>query len=198
MVIVITGSSHSGKTFLAQQLLEKYGFPYLSIDHLKMGLIRSGNTELSPESDDHSLTVYLWPIVREIIKTTIENQQNLIVEGVYIPFTFRNDFEQEYLKQIRFICLIFSTGYIEQHYADILANANVIEKRLDDECGKEELIAGNERNLGLCKQYGLDYLLINESFEASIEQFLRSDAPDCPHRPYRTTQASDKPDPRHR
>ena len=80
MIILITGASHPGKTALAQKLLEKYKYPYLSIDHLKMGLIRSGNTELTP-MDDNELTEYLWPIVREMIKTAIENNQNLIVEG---------------------------------------------------------------------------------------------------------------------
>ena len=78
MIIIITGSSHVGKTLLAQQMLEKFKYPYLSIDHLKMGLIRSGNTDLTPVDDDE-LTSYLWPIVREIIKTAIENKQNLIV-----------------------------------------------------------------------------------------------------------------------
>ena len=78
MIILITGASHTGKTVLAQKLLEKYKYPYLSIDHLKMGLIRSGNTELTP-CDDKELTGYLWPIVSEIIKTAIENKQNLIV-----------------------------------------------------------------------------------------------------------------------
>ena len=81
MVILIGGASHTGKTNLAQQLLEKYKYPYLSIDHLKMGLIRSGNTELTPMSDDLALTKYLWPIIREVIKTAIENGQNLIIEG---------------------------------------------------------------------------------------------------------------------
>ena len=78
MIILITGASHTGKTLLAQRMLERYKFPYHSIDHLKMGLIRSGNTELTPEDDD-VLTDYLWPIVREIIKTAIENKQNLIL-----------------------------------------------------------------------------------------------------------------------
>ena len=77
MIILITGASHVGKTYFAQKLLEKYKYPYLSIDHLKMGLIRSGNTTLTPLSDDNELTNYLWPIVREIIKTAIENKQNL-------------------------------------------------------------------------------------------------------------------------
>ena len=100
MVILITGASHAGKTLLAQKFLEKYGYPYLSIDHLKMGLIRSGNTTLTPMSDDEDLTAYLWPIVREMIKTAIENRQNLIVEGCYIPFDWEKDFSAEYLENI--------------------------------------------------------------------------------------------------
>ena len=54
MIILIAGATHAGKTNLAQRLLEKYKYPYLSIDHLKMGLIRSGNTDLTPESDDNA------------------------------------------------------------------------------------------------------------------------------------------------
>lgn len=70
MVILIAGTSHTGKTLLAQKLLEKYKYPYLSIDHLKIGLIRSKNTNLTVE-DDHELTKYLWDILKEIIKTNI-------------------------------------------------------------------------------------------------------------------------------
>jgi adenylate kinase family enzyme len=101
MIVLITGASHTGKTALAQKLLEKYKYPYLSIDHLKMGLIRSANTELTPMSDDADLTAYLWPVVREMIKTAIENKQNLIVEGCYIPFDWAKDFSEEYLENIR-------------------------------------------------------------------------------------------------
>lgn len=100
MIILITGASHTGKTALAQKLLEKYNYPYMSIDHLKMGLIRSGYTTLTPMSDDKVLTDYLWPIVREMIKTAIENAQNLIVEGCYIPFDWEKDFESEYLENM--------------------------------------------------------------------------------------------------
>ena len=102
MIILITGASHTGKTALAQKLLEKYKYPYLSIDHLKMGLIRSGNTELTPTSNDNNLTSYLWPIVREMIKTAVENKQNLIVEGCYIPFDWQKDFDSEYLESIKY------------------------------------------------------------------------------------------------
>ena len=119
MIILITGASHTGKTNLAQKLLEKYKYPYLSIDHLKMGLIRSKNTNLTPLSNDQDLTNYLWPIVKEIIKTAIENNQNLIIEGCYIPFDYQKDFDDEYLSQIKYNCLIMSENYIKNHFEDI-------------------------------------------------------------------------------
>ena len=75
MVVLITGASHTGKTLLAQKLLEKYKYSVLSIDLLKMGLIRSKNTDLTPK-DDEELGFYLWKIVKEIVKTAIENKQN--------------------------------------------------------------------------------------------------------------------------
>ena len=75
MVVLITGASHTGKTLLAQKLLEKYKYSVLSIDLLKMGLIRSKNTDLTPK-DDEELGFYLWKIVKEVVKTAIENKQN--------------------------------------------------------------------------------------------------------------------------
>ena len=131
MIILITGASHTGKTLLAQRMLEKYKYPYLSIDHLKMGLIRSGNTTLTPEDDD-ALTDYLWPIVREIVKTAIENEQNLIVEGCYFPADWRRDFDERYLPFIRFICLAMTEEYLELGitYNDIIKHESDIESRL--------------------------------------------------------------------
>ena len=166
MIILLTGASHTGKTALAQKLLEKYKYPYLSIDHIKMGLIRSGNTKLTPMSDTDELTNYLWPIVREMIKTAIENEQNLIVEGCYIPFDWKKDFSDDYLAHIRYLCLVFSKDYIEKHFSNIQEFGSVIEKRLDDsELAKEELIRDNEENLALCRQHGCPYVLIDGNYD---------------------------------
>lgn len=165
MIILIAGASHTGKTAYAQKLLEKHNYPYLSIDHLKMGLIRSGKTRLTP-MDDEKLTKYLWPIVREMIKTAIENEQNLIVEGCYIPFDWKKDFSEEYLEHIQYVCLLMTRRYIENHFADIQAYAGVIEKRLDDsDLSKEALIKENEYNIALCVVYNLPYILIDEKYE---------------------------------
>ena len=165
MIILITGASHTGKTLLAKKLLEKYKYPYLSIDHLKMGLIRSGNTTLTPLSDDNELTEYLWPIVREIIKTAIENKQNLIVEGCYIPFDYEKDFTKEYLENINFYCLVMSQKYIKNHFDDIKKYENVIENRLCDDCTIETLIKDNLIVLELAKVHNVNYILIDEKYE---------------------------------
>ena len=173
MIVLITGASHTGKTALAQKLLQKYHYPYLSIDHLKMGLIRSGNTDLSPLSDDEKLTEYLWPIVSEMIKTAIENRQNLIVEGCYIPFDWQESFTEEYLSSIGYYCLIMSENYIRNHFDDIKKYASVIEQRLDDSyCTMESLLKDNEQMLNLAKQYDANYILIDENYDININEEL--------------------------
>ena len=163
MIMLIAGATHTGKTAYAQKLLEKHQYPYISIDHLKMGLIRSGQTNLTPMDDD-KLTDYLWPIVREMVTTAIENHQNLIVEGCYIPFDWQKDFAPEYLSQIQYVCLVMSQAYIEKHFADILQYANVIEKRLYEELDKAALIAENAHNLTQCIANDLPYILIDENY----------------------------------
>ena len=169
MVIIITGASHTGKTALAQRLLEKYGYPYLSEDHLKMGLIRSGNTSLTPLSSDTELTGYLWPIVCEMIKTAIENNQNLIVEGCYIPIDWKKYFTTEYLDDIIFRCLVMSENYISSHEDDIYRYANVIEKRLDDDIATEDAIRENSFYLEECRKYNTEYILIDDRYNVEID-----------------------------
>ena len=172
MVIIITGASHVGKTVLAQRMLEKIKYPYYSIDHLKMGLIRSGNTVLTPEDDDE-LTDYLWPIVREIIKTAIENEQNLIVEGCYIPFDWGKSFDERYLQSIRFICLAMSDEYIDSHFEEIKSHGSDIETRLDDsDCTAEQLKQDNHQIIEGYQSNGEQITLITENFDDSIREIL--------------------------
>ena len=169
MIVLITGSSHTGKTLLAQKLLEKYNFPYLSIDHLKMGLIRSGNTKLTA-MDDFELSEYLWPIVREMIKTAIENNQNMIIEGCYIPFDWRKDFYFQYLEHIKYYCLVMSENYIRKNFDKIKEYASVIERRLDDgDCTFENVMVENKMVLENVKKYNLNYILIDDKYEVQID-----------------------------
>ena len=172
MILLIAGGTHTGKTLLAQRLLERYHYPTLSIDYLKMGLIRSGQTTLTPMDPDEALTGYLWPIVREMVKTAIENGQNLILEGCYIPHDWAKDFGPEYLPHIRCRFLILSEGYIRTHWDDILSHANAIENRLDDSLDMEALIGDNRRNLELCINLSCPYLLAEDRYDFSTDAFM--------------------------
>ena len=165
MIVLIAGASHTGKTLLAQKLLEKYGWPYLSVDHLKMGLIRSGRTDLTPLSDDADLTACLWPIVREMVKTAVENGQNLVVEGCYIPFDWQKDFAPDYLAHIRYICLVMSEDYIRAHFDDIVSHACDIECRLADDVTPESVLEDNACTLRLAQEHGVDYHLLDGSYD---------------------------------
>lgn len=172
MIVIITGASHTGKTVLAQRMLEKYKYPYVSIDHLKMGLIRSGNTHLTPEDDDE-LVGYLWPIVREMIKTAIENKQNLIVEGCYIPYDWRKDFGDAYLSEIKFICLAMTDAYIDGHFDDIRNHGSDIENRQDDsECTIDWIKAHNQKVIEGFRRVGEQMILIDDDYEKSISEIL--------------------------
>ena len=173
MVIIITGASHTGKTLLAQRMLEEYKYPYVSIDHLKMGLIRSGNTNLTPEDPDDVLTSYLWPIVREMVKTAIENNQNLIIEGCYIPFGWRSDFSDQYLEHIHFLCLAFTDGYIDKHFSDIKAHGSDIEVRLDDSyCTIDNLKEDNKRIIDGFRKTNERVALIESEYERVIDSLI--------------------------
>ncbi len=168
MIILIGGATHTGKTALSQKLMERHSIPYLSIDHLKMGLIRSGQTNLTA-SDDAPLTPYLWSIIKEIIKTAIENKQSLIIEGCYIPFDWQKDFGADYLSEIKFFCLVMSQSYIENNFNDIIGFENVIERRLEKCCvSKARLIDENLYNLDECKKRNLNFILIDENYNFEV------------------------------
>lgn len=169
MIILVTGATHTGKTRLAQKMLEKYQFPYVCQDHIKMGLIRSGYTDLTP-SDDDRMTDYLWPVTAEMAKTAIENHQNMIIEGCYIPFDWKKSFTEEYLQHIRYVCLCLSDSYIDKNYALVERYASCIEQRLCDDCSIELIRRDNRRFREGCEAQGLPYILIREDYETEMEK----------------------------
>lgn len=163
MIYLIYGASHTGKTLLAQKLIEKTLFPSFSIDHLKMGLIRSNNTKLTVY-DDEQLVDYLWPIVVEMIKTAIENNQNLIIEGLYVPNNWKDSFSDDYLEHIKSICLIMSEKYLLNNKENLINYQSVIENRLESDFDFESLIVDNLLNLNEHKKNNYPYYLIDDVY----------------------------------
>lgn len=169
MVILINGASCTGKTYLAQNLMKKYKIPYLSIDHIKMGLIRSKNTNLTPY-DDKELQPYLWNIIKEIIKTVIENNQNIIIEGAYIPFNYKNDFSAEYLDNIKYICLAMSEKYINNNYNLIINKSNIVENRGKSfSIDKDFLISENKKYIENSIKYNLPLQVIDNKYVINVD-----------------------------
>ena len=144
MICIITGASHTGKTVIAQKLLRKYRIPYLSIDLIKMGLIRSKYTTLTP-LDDEALEAYLWPVVKEIIKTAIENGQDLIVEGM-------------------------TDAYLKEHFGDVKKYACAAELRTEgDVCDFDFLRKENRRYAKMCDECGVRPVLIDKRYRISVD-----------------------------
>jgi len=164
MIILIGGSSHVGKTLLSQKLLEKYHYPCTSLDHLKMGLIRAGITELTVEQDDE-MRDYLWPIAAEMVKTAVENHQNMILEGCYIPGDWASLFSPEYLRDIRCVFIVMSESYIRSHADSIASEANVIEARIADEVNIDRLVSCSKWFKELAQNFGTPYVEIDGHYD---------------------------------
>lgn len=163
MIILIGGSSHVGKTLIAQKLIEKYKYSCTSLDHLKMGFIRTGRTDLTV-NDDYEMRFFLWPFAAEMIKTAIENNQNMIMEGCYIPKSWKESFTEEYLKEIRTVFIVMSEGYLRNHFEDISKFANVIENRIEDDVDLECLIKCSKFFKEDCIENGTPYIEIDREY----------------------------------
>jgi len=173
MVILISGISCTGKTLMAQRLLEKYKIPYFSIDHLKMGLLRGDiNCSFTTTDNNEVIGKKLWPIIKGIIMTNIENNQNIIIEGCYLLPNFVKDFEKEYLDHIISVFIGFSTNYIKDNFvANIIKHRNAVEKRgYEEERPITQFIDEHDELRKKCIQNGVEYFEIDSNYEKEIQR----------------------------
>ncbi len=170
MIILIGGAGCVGKTLLAQRLLERYKYPYMSLDHLKMGIIRSGaDCGFTAESRDEVISRKLWPIVRGIIMTAVENSQNLIIEGCYLPPDKIAALPEEYRAHIISFYLSLDYTYAREHYEDIIAHRSDIESRLyPEERTATEIAEENDRVAMICQMSGAKCFIIKKDYEAEL------------------------------
>ncbi len=177
MIILLGGSSHVGKTLIAQKLLERTQIPYVSLDHLKMAWIRSGRTDLTTE-DDFKMRYFLWPFAAEMIKTAIENDQSLIVEGCYIPGEWRESFlkdkenaRQNYLSKIYCTFITMSEKYLRDNIETVAGKASVIEHRQEDEVDLERLISCSKEFKADCQRNNIPNFEINGNTPYDADAF---------------------------
>ena len=167
MIILIGGETHSGKTLMAQRMMERLMIPYTSLDHIKMGLIRGDiDCGFSISDGDEYISQRMWGVVKGIIDTCEENSQHIILEGCYLP--------PEKVKAIlnEDVCavyLILSESYIRKHSDMILQCESVIEKRLfDGDFDVSGLITHNKCLLDRCVGAGVKYFVIDNDYDKDI------------------------------
>lgn len=170
MIILLGGSSHVGKTLIAQKLMEKTMIPYVSLDHLKMAFIRTGQTDLTVE-DDYKMRYFLWPFAAEMIKTAIENNQNMIIEGCYIPGEWKDSFTDDYLSKIYCTFITMSEEYLRKNISAVIEKANVIENRIDDKVDLERLIICSKEFKADCQKYNIPNLEITLETKYDADRF---------------------------
>ncbi|SOC43826.1 2-phosphoglycerate kinase [Ureibacillus acetophenoni] len=171
MIILISAVGSTGKTLMAQKLLEKYHIPYLSIDHLKMGLYRGDkNCGFTPMDSNEVIGDKIWPILKGLIMTNIENKQHIIIEGCYILPHYLKDFDINYSEKIVPVFLGFSTNYIKENFeSKIVQHRNAIEQRSwPEDRSIDKLIKEHEEFKAICLESGVKYFEIDEDYDNEV------------------------------
>lgn len=171
MIILINAVGSTGKTVMAQRLLEKYHIPYLSIDHLKMGLYRGDkHCGFTPLDDVEVIGDKLWPILKGMMMTNIENGQDIIVEGCYVLPHYLKEFDNHYSEKIIPIFMGFSTNYIRLNFeSKIKQYRNTIECRQSpEERTMDEVIKEHDEFKERCLQSDVTYFEIKNDYNEEI------------------------------
>lgn len=171
MIVLLGGTGHTGKTFLAQKILERYSFPYTSLDHIKMGLVRGyRDCGFQATDDDAVITLSLWGIVKGIIETCLENEQNILLEGCYLP---PHEVAKITGDKVIAFYLVFTENYIRKNFHTILEKENVIERRKQKEClDMEDYIAQNKRLKMQCDISNVCCFEIDRDYETQMQSIL--------------------------
>lgn len=99
-----------------------------------------------------------------MIKTVIENKQNLIIEGCYVPLNWQESFSEYELENIKSIVLVMTKEYIEDNFKKIKKYSNVIENRIEDDLEIKSLIFDNEFFLKNINSISEDFILIEDEY----------------------------------
>jgi hypothetical protein len=94
-------------------------------------------------------------------------------KGCYVPFDWRRDFDDHYLKDIRFICLAMSGEYVKSHFNDVTGHASEIESRkADEDCTLENMQADNQRIINGFRCAGEPVIVIEDDYEKAMHLLL--------------------------
>jgi ABC-type sugar transport system ATPase subunit len=112
----------------------------------------------------------LWPIIKGIIMTNIENNQSIIIEGCYLLPHYINDFKKTYSEKIISVFLGFSANYIKENFtSNIVKHRNAIETRnYPEERTITECINEHDEFKTKCAEHGVEYFEIDKEYEQEM------------------------------
>jgi putative acetyltransferase len=175
-VFLIGGVGGTGKTLLASKLMRVLHIPYVSIDHLMMGMVRSDpDCHFSPLDSGETIGRHMWPFLKAVIQTNIENNHSIILEGFQLQPEWVTDFTEEYQKHIIPVFIGFSEQYLRSNLvSNIRKHRHVVERRENEALNIESLITQHLRLKSECVKHQVTHFEIDESYESSMERVLDS------------------------
>lgn len=173
MVILIGGTGCTGKTLFASQLMRKTNIPYFPLDHLMMGLYRGlPNCGFTPMDGQLVLGEKMWPVIKGMIMTNIENEHNIILEGVQLLPQLLHDFPAAYPEHILPVFLFFSEQYIHENFErKIMKYRSAIESRGDsDELTAAKLLRDAKQLKEQCLQNEIVFFEVEVDYDAKMKE----------------------------
>lgn len=173
MVILIGGIGCTGKTLLASQLMKKTNIPYFPLDHLMMGIYRGmPDCAFTPMDDQFVLGEKMWPIIKGMIMTNIENDHSIILEGFQLLPHLLKDFPSGYLESIHPVFLFFSKQYIKENFdSKIVKYRSAIESRSDiDDLTDQGLIRESKRLKEQCVKHEVAFFEIEDDYDVGMKK----------------------------
>jgi 2-phosphoglycerate kinase len=102
LLYIIGGAARAGKTIIAQEFLERSQVPFLSLDLLKMSLVKGmPEAGIDPQESSRRLAIRLWPVVRGLASTILENARDYLIEGDMILPSQVREISADFPGQIR-------------------------------------------------------------------------------------------------
>jgi hypothetical protein len=125
LLLFIGGAARTGKGILARRLLVECQLPYLSLDVLKMGLVRGApEFEIDPNAGSIVVGERLWPLVREMSASLLRDDVDYVIEGELLPKHVAA-LQQAHPAQVKACFLGYTTVAPEQKVRDIRAYAGL-------------------------------------------------------------------------
>lgn len=177
MLYLVSGASRSGKTIIAERILEERGIPYLSLDWLVMGFTNGlpqlgVHDRLMPDE----IAAGIWDYVKAMFESMIWSGIDYVIEGeAILPGRIR-ELIDSHPDKVRIVFLGYASVDVEQKLQEIKEHSAgkvdwltkesdaYIRDHIQNMVGHSRLIREG------CEEHDLPYFDTAEDFCITLEQ----------------------------